>query len=64
MIRHFSPFHAPLTPPLMGMDGGKQRPARDTQVVQRRNLDSEGTTEVFRIYFFLIIIINCAPRER
>lgn len=27
MIRHFSPFHAPLTPPLMGKESGSSAPA-------------------------------------
>lgn len=34
MIRHFSPFHAPLTPPLMVMGTGNSAPSGGTRALQ------------------------------
>lgn len=50
MIRHFSPFHAPLTPPLMGMDS-------DNSALERRPREqrpihcgaSEGLRQVWSV---------------
>lgn len=50
MIRHFSPFHAPHTPPLMGMESDNSAPGGGSALLQAASSTPPAdTTTVYTV---------------